>query len=412
VKIRPFRNGDAHATFRNLADKISKEIDSLDNEYVLKASATELEQYYLEKAKIEPIVLHSDQYYIENQAGTRIEVHSRFHYEELPDERITAQGTQLDIAVPYEGDSTLWKIRPSSFTLSAYPEIEVRDDSIVLTFTFRDDSVNSASLKTEIDSQVRLLADAMENLRRDVSNHNNSIPRIIKTAFDRKRQKALAATNAVDGLGIPMKRKDTPPTFTLPTKRRKSPARRPTVPTQAYSPEPALDEAEYEHILEIIRGMSLVIERNPASFASLNEEDIRTHFLIQLNGHYEGSATGETFNAAGKTDILIRVDDRNVFISECKFWRGPKAFSEAVDQLLGYLSWRDSKCALLIFNKNKNSSAVRQKMHEIMESCPEHRKTLAYAPNGDARYVFVKASDPGREIVVTAMLFDIPQNGG
>ena len=29
---------------------------------------------------------------------------------------------------------------------------------------------------------------------------------------------------------------------------------------------------------------------------------------------------------------------------------------------VGYLSWRDSKCALLIFNQTKDSSAVRQKM--------------------------------------------------
>ncbi len=69
--------------------------------------------------------------------------------------------------------------------------------------------------------------------------------------------------------------------------------------------------------------MSVVVERNPTSFATLDEEGIRDHFLLQLNGHYEGAATGETFNAAGKTDIMIRAEDRNVFIAECKFWRGP-----------------------------------------------------------------------------------------
>jgi len=45
-----------------------------------------------------------------------------------------------------------------------------------------------------------------------------------------------------------------------------------------------------------------------------------------LNTHYEGGATGETFNAAGKTDILIRVEDRNVFIGECKWWSGAAGF--------------------------------------------------------------------------------------
>jgi hypothetical protein len=108
-----------------------------------------------------------------------------------------------------------------------------------------------------------------------------------------------------------------------------------------------LDEKEYQHILEILRSMSLVIERNPTSFASLDEESIRDHFLLQLNGHYEGGATGETFNASGKTDILIREGNKNVFIAECKFWHGQKAFGEAIGQLLGYLTWRDSKCTRL-----------------------------------------------------------------
>src|SRR5262245_59047525 len=130
-----------------------------------------------------------------------------------------------------------------------------------------------------------------------------------------------------------------------------------------------------------MRSMALVIERNPAAFASLDEEAIHTHFLLQLNGHYEGGATGETFNTSGKTDILIRVENRNIFIAECKLRRGPKTFNEAVDQLLGYLSWRDTKCALLIFNKTRDSGAVRQKMHEAMEGRNERPilpRMLAY----------------------------------
>ena len=188
-----------------------------------------------------------------------------------------------------------------------------------------------------------------------------------KRRLKNKRQKALSATNAVANLGIPIRQKNMPPEFTAPVKRRSLPVQRPSVQVEKYKPEPVLDDKEYEHILNVLRSMSLVIERSPHSFATLDEEAIRTHFLLQFNGHYEGGATGETFNASGKTDILIRIEDRNVFIAECKFWRGQKAFSEAVDQLLGYLSWRDSKCALLIFNKTKDSSAIRQRMHETME---------------------------------------------
>lgn len=408
MKFRPFRDGDTFSTFRNLIEKIKAEINNLENEYVLNASMTELEKYFLDKTTVEPLILHTDKYYIENQSGTQIDVSHDYNRAVFPGEHAIVQGTRLDIAIPYGGNKELWKIQPSTFTLSGYPEIEARDDTILLSFSFPDDSANSERLKKQIDSQVQLLAGAIDNLGKDVENHNNSVPDIIKSTLEQKRQKALAAVNAVTSLGIPIKRRDKPPVFSIPVKRRKLPVQRPTLRTEKYEPEPVLDISEYDHILNIIRSMSLVIERCPYSFATLDEEAIRTHFLLQLNGHYEGSATGETFNASGKTDILIRVEDRNVFIAECKFWRGPKAFSQAIDQLLSYLSWRDSKCALLIFNKKKDSSTVRQKMFEIMESRSEHRKTIAHNSNGDSRYIFIKESDPGREIIITTQLYDLP----
>jgi hypothetical protein len=408
VRIKPFRDGDTFATFKNLVDKTVAEINSLENDYVLKASPTELESYYIDKITIRPLVLHAPDYHIESQSGTKIDVSHHLDRVVFPGERAIVQGTQLDIAIPYEGDNLLWRIRPSTFSLSGYPELEVRDDVVAFSITFPDDSVQSERLKKEIDSQVKSLVQAVENLRRDVENHNRTSPAIIRDALERKRKASDASVSAISNLGIPVKRRDQPQTFTVPTQRRRATSKAPSVPTEKYKPEPSLAEEEYQHILSVLRSMSMVIERNPHAFASLDEEAIRTHFLLQLNGHYEGSATGETFNASGKTDILIRVEDRNIFIAECKFWRGPKGFSEAVDQLLGYLSWRDSKCALLIFNKTKDSSAVRSKMHEVMEARPEYRKTVSHDRNGDSRYVFVKETDPGREITITTQLFDFP----
>ena len=66
--------------------------------------------------------------------------------------------------------------------------------------------------------------------------------------------------------------------------------------------------------------MSVMMERSPTAFERLEEEHLRDFYLVVLNGHYEGRATGETFNAAGNTYILIRENNRNVFIAECKYW--------------------------------------------------------------------------------------------
>ena len=406
----PFREGDTFATFRNIVDSVTNEIKALGNEYVLKASETELEEHYIDKALVEPIVLHSDQQYIKSQSGTQIDVSHDFSRAVFPGERAVVRGTKIDIAIPFEGDPMLWRVRASTWSSGGYPDIEVRGGEIIMSVSFPDDSANPDKLKADINRNIKSLEDAIGYLKNDVSNHNGSVPNTVKQALKRKRELAQATTGAVAALGIPVKRADASPTFTIPAKRRTKPTKKPTVETGSYQPEPVLDEKEYLHILEIIRSMSLVIERNPASFASLDEESIRDHFLLQLNGHYEGGATGETFNASGKTDILIREENKNVFIAECKFWRGQKVFNDAVSQLLGYLTWRDSKCALMVFNRTKDSNAVRQKMHEAMESLPEHRKTVFHHPDGDSRYTLIKESEPGKEIIVTTQLYDIPSD--
>jgi len=406
--MNPFRNGETFATFRNLVDSVVSEINSLDNDYVLKSSQSELEEHFVNKVLIEPLVLHSENKYIKNQSGTKIDVSRDFRRGLFPDGNVKVQGTKIDIAIPFEGNSDLWGIRASTFSLSGYPEIKVRNNEIVFSISFPDDSAQSSQLLTEIDRNTKSLSEAVDYLKRDVTNHNNSAPNTIKQVLARKRELAQSTTGAIAALGIPVKRVGEEPTFIIPTKRRTRPSALPSVTTGKYEPEPVLEEKEYQHILEILRSMSLVIERNPSSFASLDEEAIRDHFLLQLNGHYEGGATGETFNASGKTDILIREGNKNVFIAECKFWRGQKGFTGAISQLLGYLTWRDSKCALLVFNKTKDSRAVRQKMHRAMEALPEHKKTEFHQPNGDSRYVLVKASEPGKEIIVTTQLYDIP----
>jgi len=113
---------------------------------------------------------------------------------------------------------------------------------------------------------------------------------------------------------------------------------------------------EYERILEITSNMATVMERSPETFAQLGEEHIRQHFLVQLNGTYAGNATGETFNYNGKTDILVRRNNLNLFIAECKFWRGEKALSDTIDQLLNYATWRDTRLAIFLFNRNRDLS--------------------------------------------------------
>src|SRR4030095_2341422 len=100
------------------------------------------------------------------------------------------------------------------------------------------------------------------------------------------------------------------------------------------------------------------------------EEALRFLLLVPLNIHYEGQATGETFNFQGKTDIIIRVGARNIFIAEWLIWDGPATFSPKIDQLLEYASWRDTKTSIVVFNRNKSLSFVLAQIPGLVKAHP------------------------------------------
>ena len=157
--------------------------------------------------------------------------------------------------------------------------------------------------------------------------------------------------------------------------------------------------------------MALVMERSPSAFAEMDEEALRSHFLVQLNGHYQGQATGETFNYEGKTDILIRANGKNIFIAECKYWAGAKKFVESINQLLGYVSWRDTKTAIIIFNRNRNFSQVLGAIPGSVRAHPNFKKDVDDNGEGRSRHVFAHRDDRNRELLLTVMAFDVPQPG-
>ena len=137
----------------------------------------------------------------------------------------------------------------------------------------------------------------------------------------------------------------------------------------------SLADAVYERMITTITRFGHALERRPASARLLlpDEETLRDWLMFLLSTNYgvpDGSELfvgGETVNGRGKTDILIRHQDRNAFIGECKFWRGQKKFGEAIDLLLGYTVWRDTKAAIILFITRLNATAAIDSAGECLE---------------------------------------------
>jgi hypothetical protein len=402
-----FRGDDAFSVQEYGRKAVEDEIAGIDGNRLLNTNVDDLVTYIVEKFRADVPVLDQANMSVDQHEAQRDVSDDPLRVAYYRSGGVYVNGTEVIVEVPFSGDPGMFKVRPRSFSTKP-PSGEVRGHTLI--FRYWTDSPQADQLRSALD---RWLADINQHLQwqqESFKEFNDSLATLARPGITRRREKLLANQNLVAGLGIPLKRRPGDiTTYTAPEVNRKIAPKMPSASIGQFTPEPILEEAEYQHILDVIEGMVRVMERSPRAFHDIDEEALRTHFLVQLNGHYEGQATGETFNYKGKTDILIRSGDRNIFIAECKFWNGPATLTETINQLLGYLSWRDSKAAILLFNRQKAFSKVVEAIPEVVKAHPNYQKDEGRRGETGYRYAFRHKDDAAKILHMTVMAFDIPK---
>lgn len=389
-------------------EQIENRIRSLEPNYVLAVSEEDFVASLVQEFTLDiPVLNEADIQMDHNEQQISVGV-QQGHVFSLQS-HVYAIGTSLTVFVPFLGAPGLFDVQPSRCTVSyRHADTKIVDHEIHITFS--GVALTAVQAKNNFDEELGRIRQNLEYLTSDLSRHNGGLEGRVRALIRQRKTKLLNDAHIAASLGIPIRRRDgMPVTYSVPVKKRRPRIERPNAPSAPFQPEPVLAMSEYEDILEIIRNMVRVMEQSPRAFVEMGEEDLRTHFLVQLNGQYEGRATGETFNYQGKTDILIREDDRNIFIAECKFWAGEKQFSETIEQLLSYLSWRDTKTAILIFNRNKDFSGVLKKIEESTPKHKNYKRMLSKVDESTFRYLFHQPNDRNRELILTVLAFDIPK---
>lgn len=316
-------------------------------------------------------------------------------------------GQRFVIEVPFVGDAELFDARANTYS-SPPPRAAIRGQTLFLTYEVAHDS-EPRDINKEATGELDDIVKHLGWVRCDLDIFRKALSSQAEQSVMARRTRLSENQLRAGALGIPLKKRtDALPTYVAPEVRRKITPLTPPFSSAPNQPEPILDDDNYDFILNVMQNMTIVMERSPSAFHSMGEEDLRQHFLVQLNGQYEGQATGETFNFNGKTDILVRSNGKNIFIAECKFWKGAKAFQATIDQLLSYTAWRDTKTAILVFNRGTAMSTV---IDAIKMETPLHnnfKRRVDWPHESGFRYVFKRSDDPNREIILTVLIFEIP----
>lgn len=409
---RLFDGGELTHHFRWLLQYADKLLLAIPKERFMNARAEEVVENIVGQVTVESRVIFME------QAGiipheTTMDVSRSMERNPFQDPGpIMVKATKLVLSIPFTGDRRLWNLRPQTSPFE-HPEAAIKGDDL-LGGILELQAVQPVDAPQEYfrawkERTLDIIGRYLLSQHQDILRFNADLPSQVAHLVSERRQRLQQTDGLQDLLGIPLRRNPDAPSLTPIQLPRRVVRDLPPVPKTGFESEPGIEEGEYQRILDIVRHEGRTFETKPATFAKFDEEELRDVLLAHLNGHYKGEATSETFRGKGKTDICIEDKDRAAFIGECKIWKGKKELLEAIDQLLGYLTWRDCKAAVIIFNKKVSGfSTIQATIPGVFEAHSLYRATTTrLTQHGEWQFQMRSSEDEGRRLRVHVFAFNL-----
>ncbi len=365
---------------KNKYEQIFNEIRSRTDEYILQVDENEYIDYLVEKYKFNLLTFYFNK------------------------ESIEENNNIITYYLPFDGDKELLEFKPNPHAMWTI-RVFLKSNCICFNIDYTNDG---QKILNEINKIKKMINEQYNKLEIEVKNYNSSLSDKITSYFKSYKESIIQKNNNIASIGIPLRRKNDAQTYAVSTPKKKKIIHVEPKITENNLLEPTISQEDYNYILNIIYDGGKVFERLPATYSNKDEESLRDHLIFILTPHFEGSVTGETFNKSGKTDILLRYKNTNVFVAECKFWRGIKSYYAAIDQLLSYLTWRDSKTALILFVDNKKIIPIIQQINDETKNHRNFVKKDEPTSKSWLNYTFHLNGDKNRELKLAVLIFHIP----
>lgn len=408
-----FSKGDLFSVLDHQKREAVKAVAEIASAQMQASTDEQLIAHFSDRFSISPLTLYPDRI---QKAMNECEFETRdnFRYDIRHGGSIKVPGIAVTVRMPFTGEADLLLCRPSSMSLQAvYADITKPGADgmgwLTYRFSFNQHDANAEGIQREIDSAINFTIQTAQNQRGQLEHFERELQQVLQSAVTNRRSSLGGIHALAKALDIPVTSRPGMPSLTPIAIAKKVVRELPPVANAKQSSGFSITDEAYAHILSAIRAQGRTFEKAPATFAKFDEEELRDVILGNLNTHFQGQATGETFRAKGKTDICIEQDIRAAFVGECKIWRGAKELVAGLQQLLSYLTWRDCKTALIVFNKDRSGfSEILEKAPAALRECAElFRGEVVQPEPGEWRMTFRAPGDDGRTITVQLMVYNL-----
>lgn len=367
--------------YANEQERIRVQILGEKDETILFTDSEKLAEYYVAKAKLQPIEF-------DPQESEHIQ-----HKKELrrvpASQRSGPYGYQGDLNFEYDSIivtmpiicnhdiGKIMSLNASTYSTGSVPELGFTLGTIFFSVDIKGYGFqsNADQAATAINHSKDLVKQMIGWKNSDIASGNRGLENFVhRLITDRKSKleddKSLLAS-LVQKVSIPLKQKpqEAASRITLDPKSMVQKVK----PNPKMPEEYTLDRSKVLDIIQFINNQGRQFEQTPSTYKTFGEEDLRNVILVTLNSLFEGKATGETFSKKGKTDIHLNIDKGNILIAECKLWSGKALYSKTIDQLLGYLTWRNNFGVMITFVNQKSFSKVLDEAPNRIKEHPSFR---------------------------------------
>lgn len=401
-RVKTFTEVDGFDYTNRVGAWIKETIEGKPKDYILKVDENEFVDYIVAETKIEPLAIDYNSERIEQPRVSVEKKQSRMY-----DRTYNAEVYNIDVTYNYTGDGVLFEIRPNRFTMTT-AEVTVNDSAKTVQFTIKLTEKSPEEFEKRKQNTRQSAFTNIDNANAFAEQFNNNLRRQAQSTFRTVKQKYLAENDFFEKIKVRVN-KDTDTVFNVQTVRKKAVVQPSVDGDKEFASSPAIAQSVYDDILNVTYSFGKSMEKKPGTYRGKDEEELRDQFLLILETRYEGvTATGETFNKRGKTDILLKYspDNTNLFVAECKVWHGQSEMKKAITQLFDrYLTWRDSKTAMIMFVPTVSFATVLESMKSAVVEHPYFVKECPPKGESSFSYIMHLPNDPTKEVQMQVIAF-------
>ncbi len=387
---------------KELEDSINKEIDNKDKNYILNVNEEEYKSYLMDKYLLQKLSIDKSTEYSKHLRTVKEKRES-----EIRRDLYEVDVHYILVSYSYSGSKKIFDWLGSKWAKKEY-NFTVNESSKTSSLTLKTHNQNKEQFNTDKQNAFSHCFNGIDTINSNVDRWNSSLIQTINGKFNEVKNKFLREDDFFRSINVSVN-PNTKTVFNAPVIKKISIPQVHTNQAGKTTYTPTLENAIYLDIIKVLYEFGKSLEKKQTLYKGKDEETLRDLLLIILETRYVNiTASGEAFNKSGKTDILLKhsEDNSNVFIAECKFWKGQVSFNNAINQLFDkYLTWRDSKVALIFFVDNQNFTQVLKSAKEEAVKHEYYSSSNGEKGESSFSYIYHFPNDVERKIYLEIILF-------